>query len=230
MSRRVGLVAAIVVTAALAGASSAHAVTVGIGNPPSGFAELGIGSWEAGERNDITVTPSGAVPRLGVVDPAYALMPTSVEVRDATTPLSVDTAGCVLIDAHTARCTAPQGFGNVYANLGPGGDSSFTLEPGATGAATPLDYQVWTHDGDDRVSIPLSRGVSVDTHGGADTIDVADQDAWYGRISAGAGDDRVRLTAPRTKVDVDCGDGIDVAVILSTASTNTGCETVMGAP
>src|SRR4051812_16211555 len=109
-----------VVAAGLASAASAQAGNVRATTGPSGKAGwLEITGWQPGERNDITVTPSGAVPDQDAIDPAFPLAPTTVVVTDAATPLGVD-VGCIRLSANSASCTVLTGIDTVDANLGTG--------------------------------------------------------------------------------------------------------------
>ena len=69
------------------------------------------------------------------------------------------------------------GIHTVDASLGSGGGDSFTLDPGPSGSATPMEYVLQTSDSNDRVSIPVSRGTEIWTLGGNDTLAVNDP-AW----------------------------------------------------
>jgi hypothetical protein len=220
------LIAAAIAVAGLASASSAQALRVSSAITHNGTGEVGIGGWEPGERNDVTVTPSGAVYGGNSIDPVFPLLPTSVVVRDAATPLSDATDGCVRIDANSARCTAPSGFADFTADLGPGG-GRFTVDVHGSGLVTPMWYSILTRDGDDDISIPVSRGLTIDTNSGNDTIAASNPSTTSPvLIRSGAGDDEVRLASAATVSEVNCGDGSDSAVIVATATTNTNCESV----
>jgi hypothetical protein len=216
-----------VVTAGLASATSAQAVNVSAVVGPSGNSStLYIGGAPTGERNDITVTPSGAVPDQDAVDPTVALAPTSVLVTDAAAPLADVSVGCVRVTANSARCTALNGIDTVDATLGSGAGDGFTLDPGPTGLATPMDYYLQTSDGDDHVSIPVSRGLSISALDGNDTITAADPSTVRNvAISAGAGDDRIQL-ATNAVATVDCGDGSDSALAVGGRVWTVDCEAV----
>jgi hypothetical protein len=219
------MVAVGVVTAGLASATGAQAVSVAAGVGPSGGSSVvDITGAQAGERNDITVTPSGAVQDQDAIDPVFRLTPTSVLVTDAATPLGDVSGGCVRVTANSARCTALNGVDTVNATLGSGGGDGFTLDPGPTGLATPMDYFLQTGDGDDHVSIPVSRGLAISSLGGSDTITAGDPSTVRNvLIRAGAGDDHVRL-ATAAAATVDCGDGSDSALVVGPRASTLGCE------
>jgi hypothetical protein len=150
-----------------------------------------------------------------------------VLVTDRTTPLSGATGHCVQISAHSARCIDLSGIDTVDANFSmdaPG--SSFTLVPGSDASAAPMFYMLQTSNGDDTVSIPVSRGGDFGTLGGNDTLTIGDPTGVRGmQINAGAGDDHVRLTTADWGT-LDCGDGIDDAQVVAPRAGVTGCETV----
>lgn len=219
---RKALLAATVVTASLAGASSAQAINVaGIGYPNGPGAMVSMGNAVAGERNAITIEPSGAaLTDLG--DPHAPLVPTTVVVTDRATPLGTVEGNCTRVDTHSARCTSSDGFVEVYADLGDGTGNSFVVSP--TGLATPMDYEVYSRDGDDEVSIPSSRWLNVDTMGGNDTITATEEGS--GTVNAGAGDDVVKLTSDGV-TSLYCGDGVDSAVFVANPRLTHGdCESL----
>jgi hypothetical protein len=224
---RSGLLAVGVVTAGLASATTAQAVTVSATVGPSGNSSVvDLTGSAPGERNDITVTPSGAVPDQDAIDPAFPLAPTSVLVTDAATPLGDVSGGCVRVTPNSASCTALNGIDMVNASLGSGGGDSFKLDPGPTGLATPMDYYLQTSEGDDNVSIPVSRGMTIWSLGGNDTITANDPSSVRNiLIRAGAGDDRIQLTTAAVAT-VDCGDGSDIAQIVGTRASTIDCEAV----
>jgi hypothetical protein len=226
LRRRCGLLATGVAIAWLASATSAQAVNVDAVTGPSGNSSvLDIGGWVPGERNAITVTPSGAVPDADAVNPAFPLAPSSVVVTDTATPLGDVSIGCVRINANSARCTALNGIHTVNASLGSGGGDSFTLDPGASGSLTPMEYVLQTSDGNDRVSIPASRDTEIWTLGGNDTISTTDLAGNRDLIKAGAGNDRIQLTSSSVAT-VDCGDGNDSAQVVGNPASTTDCEKV----
>jgi hypothetical protein len=229
--RRSALLAVTVATAALATGASAQAAAVDlVGNPHTSHSFIDIGGWEFGEQNDITVKPSGKVPADDSVDAArFPWVPASVVVTDRTTPLSPRMGNCLQLDPHSVRCIALNGIDEIDADLGDAASgSSFELIPGRSGYATPMTYLLNTRDGDDRVTIPSSRGITgMWTGGGSDAIDVTDPSGvWSDNIKSGPGDDQIKLTTPGSG-SVDCGDGIDTAQIVGTTRIFTeNCETL----
>src|SRR3954466_12699288 len=120
--RRSGLLAAGVVVAGLASATSAQAVDVNlIGEPYNSHAYVSIGGWVDGEQNDITVKPWGAVPIDDAIDPKFPLVPASVVVTDRTTPIQSGVGGCVPLNAHSVRCATASGIDEGDAGPGDGG-------------------------------------------------------------------------------------------------------------
>ncbi len=227
--RRQALVAAAIVIAGLAGASSAQAVTVDVvGNNNSSGSVLGIGGWAFGERNDITIQPAGAVRGdPSTLDPAFPLTPLSLVVTDHTTPIHPGIGTCIQRTTYSLWCTSLNGFDTVDADLGdaPSG-SSFEILPNRNGYATPMYVLLQTRDGDDRISLSSVRGLQTWTLGGNDTIDVNDPstfDYWRVTMHTGAGDDRISGTS-LASTDIHCDDGNDTATLVGPRVTTYDCE------
>src|SRR4051794_11963124 len=231
--RRGLLALGVVAAAGLANVPSAAAVNVAAVTGPSGNSGVvEINGSQAGERNDITIAPSGAAVDADAIDPVFPLAPTSVLVTDTATPLADVGPGCVRVDAHSARCTALSGIDTVDASIGSTVGSSFKVDLGATGAVTPMGYDLSTSDGgDDDISIPVSRDLTIFANAGNDTIRANDPSTVRNvLIRAGTGDDRIEL-ATAAVATVDCGDGADSAQAVGARVSTSGCETVTpGAP
>ena len=230
--RRGALMSMAVVGAALIGAPGAQAVDVG-GADTNGVRTVFI-TEPQDAQNDLTVTPVGAVPDTdGVTDPAFPTAPLGVLVSDSTTPLGDVSGDCVKVNANTARCTALDGYDLVSVALG--GSStipdSLTLNPGPSGAATPMDWEVSTGEGADRLTIPAAKQLNIWTNGGNDTITAASlTTVGINNVHSGAGDDQVQL-ASAAPAYVYCGDGADTAQLVGPSmNPQPDCENVTSVP
>jgi hypothetical protein len=227
------LLAAGVAAGLLASATTAQAVNVDGSADAYGTRMIWISTPAVGEHNEITVKAYGSVQNKdGAWDPAFPNAPLSLVVTDSATPLGDATNGCIKLSAHTARCTALDGYDWVEAALSDdsGAVKDFTFDPGRQGATTPMWFEVTTGLGDDHVSIPVSRGLSIYTQDGNDTITANDiSTQTQGAVNSGTGDDQVQLTASGS-ARVDCGDGVDTASVFAPTVTTMNCETVTPGP
>ena len=193
-----GLVAATALTVAVLGAApgSAQALNVFGQGEPKGTAAFVDLSWvSAGERNDVTVHPHGAVRNSDYATPQ--VLPTSVTIQDTATPLGPVSGICTQTSPSQAVCAWPHGIDFVSAFLGSGADR-FVADEGP-----PIGWDVSTGDGADRVILPATS---------------------YAAVSTGAGDDTI-VVGTTGGGSIDCGPGIDVSVFAGVPSSTANCET-----
>jgi hypothetical protein len=223
-----GVVAAFVL--ALGAAQPAGAVQIGIGQATTGVvpnsgAEMSVSVLAAaGERNDVTVRATDPVPVTDQTGAAGWPLTVTVTDRNATfdpTPLAYELP-CQIVDAHTARCTAPAGTFFEEANL--------QLQDGNNRAqfaadTVPLREYFSTGDGNDTISTGPFVGdgsnyrFASDTGGGNDTIQIGPAvRSWPSdsidtglAIYSGAGNDSIN-SANGAFDEVVCEGGKDTLV------------------
>jgi hypothetical protein len=217
---------------ALGAAQPAGAVQIGIGDATTGpipvTSERAVVVQAApGENNDITVRATDPVTALDPSDEALGY-PLTVTVTDAgatfdTTP-ATGYSPCQIVDAHTARCSAPADtyFQQARVHLDDG-TNRLQFAPGSV----PVREMFTAGDGNDTVSTgafvgDVSYRWASDTGGGNDTVHIGPAPrGWLGgalglslqglALYTRAGDDTI-VAANGMGDEVSCGDGKDTLV------------------
>jgi hypothetical protein len=222
-----GIVAAVVLGAAAPAGAEQIGVTSANTSPVPPGPQAAVQVVAApGEQNDVTVRATDPITTSDPNDPSNG-WPLNVTVTDAnatfdSAPPTGDSP-CAIVDAHTARCTAPAGTFLTQAILQLGDGNNRIQFASDT---VPLREEITTGDGNDDISTgpfvgDASYRYASFTGGGNDTVHIGPAvREWlsggplYGQPNAGlavwtqGGNDTIYALNGNADA-VDCGDGND---------------------